>query len=410
MKRSLSSLILTPTFPYYPDQTGSNGGSQFIFQKVRHLQDIGVENTVITSDCPELTPEEINKINNAAPDSIKVERFSYFSPRRMQRLTYMAAGVPDQLFKKKDLLAWIQLPLFIFSFFIRALPHARKCDIIHAHWVLSAIPGLVLKWLYKKPLFLTVREGDTNLISSNLIMRFIVRNSDYLIANTDEYFRHMRICGAPSTKFFKIRNGVDPIFRRIDKEVVREKFGLSSDNISIITAAYLIPRKNPELLLKAFIRIEKKYPALLLFFAGEGPLLEKLHDIVNSNNLSNKVKFIGNLNHRNLNMWFNASDIFCLPTNSDGIANSVVEAMQCGLPVITTNVGGFPEIIGNGTSGFLMEPNDLESLVSLLVKLIENPNLRLEMGISSQRQLIRKGINWKINAKLHLAAYQKVLN
>ena len=103
--------------------------------------------------------------------SMKVHRFKYFFPRRFQKLTYMAAGVPDQLFVHKNLLAWIQLPLFLLSFFLNALPHARKCDVIHCHWALTAVPGLFLKWLFKKPLFLTIREGNPKLVSSNILMR-----------------------------------------------------------------------------------------------------------------------------------------------------------------------------------------------------------------------------------------------
>ncbi len=408
--KTKSILILTPTFPYFESQEGVNGGSNFIFQKVKYLQKRGIKPIVVTSECPALNSEEKSKLQAEEKLSMPVHRFSYFLPRSLQKLTYMPAGVPDQLFVHKNLLAWIQIPFFLLSFFLRAIPYAKKCDVIHCHWALTAIPGLFLKILFNKPLFLTIREGNPNLISSNAIMRCIIRNCDFLIANTDEYFSHMKYCGADSSKFIKIRNGVSPKFNKLEKGISRKKLDIKDKDIIVVSASYLIPRKNPEILLDAFIDLHHNFPQIKLYFAGEGPLLRVLEEKVRANKCQNKVKFLGNISHEELNLIYNASDIFCLMTSSDGIANSVVEAMKCELPIITTNVGGFPEIIEDKSSGFLLESFDYNSLASLIKKLVQNPKMRKKVGVAARNQLIRKGIDWEINSKLHFEAYQKAFN
>ena len=151
---------------------------------------------------------------------------------------------------------------------------------------MSAIPGLLLKWLFKKPLYITIRSGNPSLVSKNFIMRYIVRQADFLLATADEYFQHLHLSGADSSKFIKIRNGVNPNFNLKSKETLRKELDLDLDRIIIISTAYLIPRKNPKLLLNAFHTLSKKYNNISLVFVGDGPLEKELRAYVSNNNFN----------------------------------------------------------------------------------------------------------------------------
>lgn len=404
MRKKSSILLLSPTFPYHSDQRHT---PWFVYQFVKNTIDAGVNMTVVSSRSSELSKEDLEKSESTNFEKSVVNRFPYFFTSKMESLTRGESGIPYKLFTNREILSWIQLPFFLFSFFINSIPHAKKCDIIHCQWVMSAIPGLLLKWLFKKPLYITIRAGNPSLVSNNIILRYIVRNADYLLATADEYFVHFQICGADSSKFIKIRNGINPFIQQMNKSEVRKKLGLDNDRKILVTTSYLIPRKNPKLLLDSFIKLSKENENLDLVFVGDGPLRNKLSLSVKENGLSNRVTFTGNLNAKETNYWLNASDIFCLPTNSDGLSNSVTEAMYCSLPVVATTGGSFSGIILEGETGFLVRPGDLNDMTNKIESLVVDSKLRNRIGLNAKRHLSRMGINWNINGVLHRKAYDK---
>lgn len=86
---------------------------------------------------------------------------------------------------------------------------------------------------------------------------------------------------------------------------------------------------------------------------------------------------------------YNSCDIFLLPSYDEGLPYSMIEAMAAGLPVVSTYIGGIPEVIENGINGFLFSPGDLKSLIESLTKLIEEKNLRLKMGLNNKMKIER---------------------
>jgi glycosyltransferase involved in cell wall biosynthesis len=85
---------------------------------------------------------------------------------------------------------------------------------------------------------------------------------------------------------------------------------------------------------------------------------------------------------------YQTADIFVLTSDWEGTPNVVMEAMACGLVVVATRVGGVPELIEDGETGFLIEPGDLENLVKVLVELIEHPDLRASMGAAARQHIV----------------------
>ena len=150
--------------------------------------------------------------------------------------------------------------------------------------------------------------------------------------------------------------------------------------IVIGTAGRLVELKGIEYLLSAFSALKQEFPNLRLEIAGSGPQREKLEALAAQSGLRDHVKFLGWIDDISsiLSRW----DIFVMPSLEEGFPIAALDAMAAGLPLIATRVGGVPELIEDGTTGWLVPPRDVESLTSRLRILLSDPELRVKMGDS----------------------------
>ena len=144
------------------------------------------------------------------------------------------------------------------------------------------------------------------------------------------------------------------------------------------TAGRLVELKGIEYLLRAAAALRQEFPALRVEIAGSGPYREKLEEAVTRAGLGEQVKFLGWIDDLTsvLPRW----DAFVMPSLEEGFPIAALDAMAAGLPVVATSVGGIPELIEDGKTGWLVPPRDAEALTSRLRLLLSNPELRLSMG------------------------------
>jgi glycosyltransferase involved in cell wall biosynthesis len=105
--------------------------------------------------------------------------------------------------------------------------------------------------------------------------------------------------------------------------------------------------------------------------------------------VAENIKLLGIVNPEEIPAWMQASDIFVLPTYHEGMPNSVMEAMACGLPVISTLVGGLPAAVGDCEGVLLAHPKNTNELQSAMVKIINSQELRLQMSQASRERAER---------------------
>ena len=150
--------------------------------------------------------------------------------------------------------------------------------------------------------------------------------------------------------------------------------------IVIGTAGRLVELKGIEYLLSAVSALKQEFPNLRLEIAGSGPQHQKLESIAAQSGLGERIKFLGWIDDISsvLTRW----DIFVMPSLEEGFPIAALDAMAAGLPLIATRVGGVPELIEDGTTGWLVPPRDVESLTSRLRILLSDPELRVKMGDS----------------------------
>ncbi len=137
--------------------------------------------------------------------------------------------------------------------------------------------------------------------------------------------------------------------------------------------------KGVDLLIGAFSRLVRDFPYARLSLIGSGERLPLLRKVVNELRLADRVQFTDWLQGEALFSRLITMDLFCLPSFSEGLPTSLLEAMSIGLPILATNVGGVPEIIEHNVSGILIPPRDEEALTRALAELADDPLRRLRL-------------------------------
>ncbi len=169
---------------------------------------------------------------------------------------------------------------------------------------------------------------------------------------------------------------------------------------SIISVARLFPQKNQEMMIRAFAKIANDYPEWELVIYGEGPLRDKLEDLVSSLNLEGKVLLPGRTDH--VIEELQKSKIFCLSSDYEGMSNSMIEAICVGLPVVSTKVSGTDELIQDGVNGLLVDIGDEQGMTDALEKLIQDEELMKKMGEKSLKMKRQFQLNTIVEEWLRL--------
>ena len=162
----------------------------------------------------------------------------------------------------------------------------------------------------------------------------------------------------------------------------------SSDvaEISVLFLGLLGPRKGIYDLLQAWRQVCDFAPGAILNVGGNGEI-DKVKQTVTELGLDNNVNVLGWIAGTQKDAALHAADIFVLPSYNEGLPISLLEAMGLGVPVISTTVGGIPELIEDGETGILVEPGDAEGLAESLLRLLRDPQLRVRIGEAGRRRV-----------------------
>ncbi|MGG1576134.1 glycosyltransferase family 4 protein [Fictibacillus sp. NRS-1165] len=258
-----------------------------------------------------------------------------------------------------------------------------KYDIIHAQDRFTANVMFQLNEGYQKPLLFTPHGFMTHTrVKFNLIEKGSVEEAYFLaidkkavqssthIISLCEYFRPLlNSLGAEESKLTTIYTGIDYGIDPLGKSKN------ISDKTIITCVSRLRPRKGHKYLFEALSLIRNKLKNVEIWIVGEGSMREELAHQCQDLQLEN-VHFLGKRTRKDIPEILKRSDIFVLPTTSDTLPISVIEAMFARKAIITTNCGGIPEIIQDNHSGLIAEPGNPQQLAEKLTILLDDPVLR----------------------------------
>jgi len=177
-----------------------------------------------------------------------------------------------------------------------------------------------------------------------------------------------------------------------------------------VVAKLLRPKYGIDILIKAFKILTKKYNSVELHIIGDGEQRKELENLASDLNISSKVKFWGYVKNEDLPSKLSMMDIFAMPSirESESFGVAAVEASAMGLPVVASNIGGIPEVVLNGKTGFLVKPGDVDELAKYLEILVINENLRKKMG-DAGRRFVEEKYDWQKNVSDMEEIYKMVI-
>ena len=252
--------------------------------------------------------------------------------------------------------------------------HAKDVSVLHGHRIYPMGTAAVLLGLvtgrrtvvtaHGSGLHTVARTGPRHVRAWT---RFTLARATKLIVVSRDLSRIAGELGVSETRRRYIPNGVDiERFRPGDRAALRRHFGLSEKATVYMCLGYFLPVKGHAVLVKAFARLVGKRPDAVLDLAGDGPLLADVERQVAEAGLSERVRFLGAVDHAQTAQWLQASDALVLPSFNEGTPLVTLEALACGKPVVGTAVGGTSEVVSDERFGLLVPAGDDAALAQAM--------------------------------------------
>ena len=187
------------------------------------------------------------------------------------------------------------------------------------------------------------------------------------------------------------------------------KYSKLIEGNNLLYMGRLSKEKGIEYLLKAMIDITKKIPTVHLNITGGGPEKENLEELIKKYKLEKNVSFIGQIPNKEIERYYKISNILIVPSICEEVFPLVgIEAMSVGRPVIASRVGGIPEWLNDGETGFLVDPGNSAQITEKVIKLFSNRRLMEKMGENGRKKAEQFDI--KKHIKEIEIVYQEVID
>lgn len=263
---------------------------------------------------------------------------------------------------------------------LRRLKRAGRLDVLDAHFAYpdGYAATLLGRWL-DVPVTITLRGTEARHARSRWLRPMVhaaLRRASRVFAVAAALKRVAVSLGIRDEDVTVIGNGVDTdLFKPVDPGAARRELGLPPQAPVLVTVGPLVERKGFHRVIECLPAIRDRCPGLVYLIVGgpspEGDFSQALRAQVKALRLEDCVRFLGPREPRELATPLSAADVFVLPTRNEGWANVFLEAMACGLPVVTTDVGGNAEVVSADTLGTLVPFGDAAALTDAIISAVE---------------------------------------
>jgi glycosyltransferase involved in cell wall biosynthesis len=282
----------------------------------------------------------------------------------------------------------------LISFASFLLRHGREFDIWHLHnhgfhAALAVALGKVLRRPVALKLMSTGDDGIEATIGSGItscILAYFLRRVNAGIAISDETRAEAIRFGVSAECIHLIPNGLNsrefcPASQE-ERYAARQKLGLACDRLALYVGR-LSAEKNPLGLLDAWAAVNPEArEGALLALVGDGPQCDEVQRKAQARNLVGAVHMAGHCS--DVAIWYRAADLYVIPSHHEGLSNSMVEALACGLPVISTRVSGSSILVESPIAGLLVDVGSVKNLARALESLLQNKSMRSQLGANAR--------------------------
>jgi len=379
---------------------------KFVHVLNKELAQLGVDVKVIV-------PHTKGSLTIETMESVMIRRFKYLP----EKYELNERSIPDEMKRSKFGRLKVTFMIGIFFIFTYFECVKEKPDIIHGHW---AFPGGHIAFLVSKLIgakcVISIHGAETPLLKkSKFILKKTINSlnkSHAVIVNSDYTKNEYKKLGVKEDKMTTIAPPPNFVQHTQDKELLkkfRRRFG--ADDLKIILfVGRLVERKGVEYLIKAVPKIKTSQVHVII--AGGGWLMNDLKELVSSLELDNKVTFFGPPTNEELGYLHDISDVFVIPSivdsmgETEGLGLVIPEAMESGLPVIATSVGGIVDVVKNNNNGILINQKDSNAIAEAVDKILSNKDFADKL-VQNSKKTVSEFLPSLI-AKKHLEIFQKI--
>ncbi len=336
----------------------------------------------------------------------QIHFISYAAPMRMEKFR------ENIFYHEVDVSHY---PLFEFNLYTLALTSKiidvvkfEKLDIIHAHYAIPhAISGILSKQVLsdtKIKLLTTLHGTDITLVglepAFHPLVKYSLDNSDgitavsnYLKNNTLQHFKINKDISV-------IHNFIDPeLYKRKDCSAIKSAICPKGEKV-LIHISNFRPVKRIKDTVLILNEVLKETPARLVL-VGDGPERTETEKLARELGISEHVMFLGK-QHALIEL-LSCADVFLLPSQSESFGLAALEAMSCGVPVVASNIGGIPEVVAHGETGYVAEFGDIKRMSKYVIELLTNKRKWDVFSENSRRHAVEK-----FNTDIIIPQYEKV--
>lgn len=376
---SLSVIMVVPTYPF-PIVGGLEKQAHELSKSLKYNYRINI--LVLSTRFSEQHPA------NEAVEGIQVVRIPWLNSRWKRFLI---------------------LPWHIISFFWLK---RNEFDLVHVHENSPFVLFIILvARIFNLPVLTKLpnvgKYGFSGLKSKSFgnLRQFIILRSTAIVAMSKESIDELITGGFPKRRILSVPNGITPS-QNIIPSILKKKN--KSNECRIVYVGRITEQKRLDILLQAWVDVvnHSEIKATLEIW-GDGPLRPQLENLCGELSIENTVNWLGHV--ENVRAKLEEIDIFVLPSSHEGNSNAILEAMDAGLPIIATPVGGTSMQIGPAGSQFLVPVGDVESLKEKLIHLINDKYLREKYGLAMHERVVHYFDINKV-AGTYLCAYKKLIS
>jgi len=277
-------------------------------------------------------------------------------------------------------------------FWIKTFWEIKKINphIINVQGIMVAIPAYLAKKFLGMSYVIYGRGSDVYLPATyiKLISKIVLKNAGSVIALTESMKKKLQEIYARD--MFVVPNGID--LKKFDTDL-EKKMCVKKTKKVILFIGRLHAVKGVRYLIEAMKIIQNEDSEIKLMLVGDGKDRTKLQKLVKSLDLGDCVSFAGQIPNHRIPEYMATSDIFVLPSLSEGFPNVILEAMASRLPIIATDSGGIPCLIQNEVNGFLVKPRNSNEIAKKILFLLKNDKVRQD--ISANNKNLAKEYSWE---------------
>lgn len=296
-------------------------------------------------------------------------------------------------------------PLQIFKKISKSI-NIAEFDLIHAHTIFPiGVAAMYLAQKYQKPYIVTTHGMDFyrcfpkgHVVSRGLpykpkemeLVSSVMESANQVICVSPKFASDVE-AEFPKARITVLENSYDKkLFKPDDKQEIRKKLALPTDRKIILSVGNFIKEKGHIFLIEALGILVNNYPDILLILIGEGELKEKYLDLIRKKKLSNNFMNFAKMSQQKLAKFYQAADIFVMPSINESFGLTLVEAMACGLPAVAADAQGPNQIIDDNKNGYLVEKSNSKAIAIKIDKLLSDRELCQYMSMQAITSMKRK--------------------